>query len=68
MNDIRDFNLWISSEFVKINGKVKIHFGNSDEFKVTAWDPQERFIFCGHSDSLAIQYAEENGIEYIIEE
>ena len=68
MNDIRDFNLWISSEFVKINGKVKIHFGNSDEFKVTAWDPQERFIFCCPSDSLAIQYAKENGIEYIIEE
>jgi len=63
MNNVIEFNLFSTGY-----NKTKIHFENMDEFKATAWFIDESFIFCGPEDSLPIQYAKENGIEYIIEE
>lgn len=68
MNNVSEFNLYSTGYPKTSGGKTKIHFKNMDEFEATAWFIDESFIFCGSEDSLAIQYAKENGIEYIIEE
>lgn len=68
MNNVSEFNLYSTGYPKTSGGKTKIHFKNTEEFEATAWFIDESFIFCGSEDSLAIQYAQENGIEYIIEE
>jgi len=68
LNNVTNFNL-VSYEYVKTNRKIKVHFENADECHIITHESTPKsFIFCGPEESHAIQYAKENGIEYIIEE
>lgn len=61
-----DYDISYTSEPDK---KIKLYFGKPVEFNVSdSMDAKGNFIFVAPKASLAIKYAQENGIEYIIEE
>ena len=64
------FNLRFSEEYINKHGKVKVYFPNSNDivFSQRMETLIPNFIFVAPKDSSAIKYAQENGIEYIIEE
>ncbi len=64
------FRLSISKEYINKHGKVKVYFSNSNDIAIMQRNEGlvPIFIFIAPSDSGVIKYAQDNGIEYIIED
>ena len=64
------YYLYFSDKLVESQGKVKVYFSDTYSFQNGGLVGliEEATIFVAPKDSLAIKFAQENGIEYIIEE
>ena len=64
------FWLYFRSDYSKLESKVKVYYGNVDEFNVsdgTYSSLKDNVILVAPEDSAVIKFAKDNVIEYIIE-
>lgn len=67
---LSSFKLCFTDDDSALENKVRVYYGNADEFDVSRASYNnliKNTILIAPADSAVIQYAKENGIEYIIE-